>query len=189
MTLRRGFKSEAERTSAQQRALLGLKPTDPVDPFALLRHHRITVRTPAEVQDMSLMPQDTLKVLVEHSDCWSATTVRTPAGTVVVHNPQHERPRQHSNLTHELGHVLLGHEPGALQTVAGCVMRDFDEVQEEEAAWLGDAILAPRTALAAAARRGLSLPDTAQLLGASEQLTSYRTYATGIHKQHQGFAG
>lgn len=188
MSLRKGFKSEAERISAEQRALLGLGPADPVDPFALLRHHGITVRTPAEVHGMSVMPADTLKILLEHSNCWSATTVRTPAGTVVVHNPQHERPRQHSNLTHELGHVLLDHQPGALQTVAGCVLRDFDEIQEEEAAWLGDAILAPRAAIAAAARRGLSLPDTAHVLGASEQLTSYRTYATGINKQHRGFA-
>ncbi len=164
MSLRRGFKSEAERVSAEQRALLGLNRTDPVDPFALLRHHGITVRTPAEIHGISIMPQDTLRILVEHSDCWSATTVRTPAGTVVVHNPQHELPRQHSNLTHELGHVLLDHQPGALQTVAGCVLRDFDEVQEEEAAWLGDVLLAPRAALAAAARRGLSLPSTAQLL-------------------------
>lgn len=189
MTLRRGFKSEAERTSAEQRALLGLNAAGPVDPFRLLRHHDITVRTPADIHAASLMPADTVRVLVEHSDCWSATTVRTPAGIVVVHNPEHETPRQHSNLTHELAHVLLGHRPGALQTVGGCVTRDFDEVQEEEAAWLGDAILAPRAALASAVRRGLTLELTAQWLGASEQLTSYRAHATGVYRQHRRAAG
>lgn len=188
MTLRRGFKSEAERTAAQQRQLLSSPTNEPINPFQLLAKHAITVRTPADVQALALMPHDTLRILGEHGNCWSALTVRTPSGTVVVHNPHHEKPRQHSNLTHELAHVLLKHQPGALQTVAGCVMRDFDEIQEEEAACLGDTILVPREALALAARRRMTLSDTAQWLGASEQLASYRAHATGITKQFKGFA-
>lgn len=189
MTLRRGFKAEAERIAAEQRAFLGLAPTAPIDPFQLLAQHGITVRTPAEVAALALMPRDTLQLLVEYSDEWSALTVRTPAGIVVVHNPHHERPRQHSDLTHELAHVLLQHTPGALQTVAGCVMRDFDEVQEEEARCLGDTLLAPRVALAAAARRRMSVAQTAAWLGASMQLTSYRANTTGISRQYRGYAG
>lgn len=186
MTLRRGFKADAERIAADQRQLLGLAPTDPIDPFRLLQHHRITVRTPADVAALALMPRDTLQRLDEYSDFWSALTVRTPAGIVVVHNPQHERPRQHSNLTHELAHVLLSHSPGALQTVAGCVMRDFDEVQEEEARCLGDTLLAPRAALARAARRRMSIEQTAAWLGSSVQLASYRANTTGITRQYRG---
>lgn len=189
MTLRRGFKAEAERIAAEQREFLGLPSTAPIDPFRLLDRHSITVRTPAEVAALALMPRDTLRLLVEHSDDWSALTVRTPAGIVVVHNPQHERPRQHSNLTHELAHVLLHHTPGALQTVAGCVMRDFDEVQEEEARCLGDTLLAPRAALVAAARRRMNVTQTAAWLGASVQLTSYRAHTTGITRQYKGYAG
>jgi Zn-dependent peptidase ImmA (M78 family) len=188
VTLRRGFKAEAERIAAEQREFLGVSSTGPVDPFLLLDHHGITVRTPAEVAGLALMPRDTLQLLVEHSDYWSALTVRTPAGIVVVHNPQHEQPRQHSNLTHELAHVLLQHMPGALQTVAGCVMRDFDEVQEEEARCLGDTLLAPRAALEAAARRRMTLDQTADWLGASLQLTSYRAHTTGITRQYRGYA-
>lgn len=187
MTLRRGFKAEAERVAAEQRALVGLGPTAPIDPFRLLAQHRITVRTPADVAALALMPRDTLQLLAEHSDYWSALTVRTPAGIVVVHNPQHERPRQHSNLTHELAHVLLQHAPGALQTVAGCVMRDFDEIQEEEARCLGDTLLAPRVALAAAAGRRMTVTQTAVWLGASTQLTSYRANTTGISRQYKGY--
>lgn len=189
MTLRRGFKAEAERIAAEQRELLGLRAGAPVDPFRLLNQHGITVRTPADVAETTLMPRDTLQLLAEHSDYWSALTVRTPAGTVVVHNPQHERPRQHSNLTHELAHVLLQHTPGALQTVAGCVMRDFDELQEEEARCLGDTLLAPRAALAAAARRRMNVTQTAAWLGASVPLTSYRAHTTGISRQYKGYAG
>jgi hypothetical protein len=188
VTLRRGFKAEAERISAEQRQLLGLPETAPIDPFRLLEQHDITVRTPVGVAALALMPRDTLQQLVEHSDFWSALTVRTPAGIVVVHNPQHEQARQHSNLTHELAHVLLDHSPGALQTVAGCVMRDFDELQEEEARCLGDTLLAPRAALVAAARRGMSVAQTAVWLGASVQLTSYRAHSTGITRQYKGYA-
>jgi len=190
MTLRRGFKSEAERMAAEQRRRLNIDITRPVDPFELLRSHGITVRTPRDVQAMAVMPADTLEILTVGASYWSAITVRTPAGTVVVHNPQHERPRQHSNLTHELAHVLLGHTPGALQTVAGCVMRDFDEIQEEEeAACLGDTLLALRVALEAAARRNMSLTHTADWLGASEQLTRYRANTTGVTRQYRGFSG
>lgn len=185
MTLRRGFKAEAERRAAEQRELLGLATSDPINPFALLELHQITVRTPAEVRVLALMPERSLEVLHENAGAWSALTVRTPAGVVVVHNPLHERVRQHSNLTHELAHVLLGHTPGALQTVAGCVMRDFDELQEEEARWLGDTLLAPRAALARGARRGLSTTRMAAWLGCSTQLVGYRANTTGIERQYR----
>ncbi|WP_420792196.1 ImmA/IrrE family metallo-endopeptidase [Arthrobacter agilis] len=130
------------------------------------------------------MPHQTSQILIGHADAWSALTVRTPVGVVVVHNPVHERPRQHSNLTHELAHVLLDHEPGALQTVGGCVMRDFDETQEEEARCLGDTLLAPRAALAHGARRGMTTSQMASWLGCSTQLTSYRANTTGIARQY-----
>lgn len=67
-------------------------------------------------------------------------------------------------------------------------MRDFDEIQEEEAACLGDTLLAPRAALATAARRRLNLMQTAEWLGASTQLTRYRANTTGITRQYRGFA-
>jgi hypothetical protein len=62
-------------------------------------------------------------------------------------------------------------------------MRDFDETQEEEARCLGDTLLAPRAALAAAARRGMKTDQTAAWLGCSTQLTSYRANTTGIARQ------
>ncbi len=50
MTLRRGFKSEAERMAAEQRRRLNIDIDAPVDPFALLRSHGITIRTPRDVR-------------------------------------------------------------------------------------------------------------------------------------------
>ena len=188
MTLRHGFKAEAERIASDQRELLGLAPADPVNPFLLLRQHNITVRTPSQVDDLSPLESESLAALVEHFSAWSAVTLRTPNGVLVVHNPLHEIRRQHSNLTHELAHVLLRHRPGALQTVYGCVMRDFDEIQEEEAACLGDTILAPRIALATAARRKRTVAQTAHWLGASEQLVRYRVQITGVNRQYRSFA-
>jgi len=50
VTLRRGFKSEAERMAAEQRRRLNIDIDAPVDPFALLRSHGITIRTPRDVR-------------------------------------------------------------------------------------------------------------------------------------------
>ena len=83
--------------------------------------------------------------------------IRTPAGTVVVHNSQHERPRQHSNLTHELAHVLLGLHPAR-----------FRRSQD--------------------ARGNMNLNQTAEWLGASQQLTRYRANTTGVTCQYRRFS-
>ncbi|MGP3960739.1 ImmA/IrrE family metallo-endopeptidase [Nonomuraea sp. 3N208] len=124
--------------------------------------------------------------LTEYQQHWSAITVRTPNVPVIINNPQHSAGRQNSNITHELAHLILKHRPGAIQTIYGCVMRDFDEVQEAEAALLGEALLVPCVSLEWAARRQMDLPMTARWLGASEDLVRYRANATGVKRQYRG---
>ncbi len=94
MTLRRGFKSEAERMAAEQRRRLNIDITGPVDPFELLRSHGITVRTPRDVQAMAVMPADTLEILTVGASYWSAITVRTPAVVGWWASPVDLRPAQ-----------------------------------------------------------------------------------------------
>ncbi|WP_327586796.1 ImmA/IrrE family metallo-endopeptidase [Nonomuraea sp. NBC_00507] len=100
----------------------------------------------------------------------SAITVRTPNGLVIINNPQHSAGRQNSNIIHELAYLILKHRPGANQTIYGSMLRGFDEVQEAEAALLGEALLVPRISLQWTARRQIDLAMTARWLGASEDL-------------------
>jgi hypothetical protein len=179
-----GFKARTERIAAEQRALLNLDQHAPISVAELAAHHGALIRTPE--QEPGLKPES-LQALSRFHDQWSAVTIRTPHGAVIVNNPLHNRGRQNSNVTHEIGHLVLQHAPGALQTISGCIMRDFDEVQESEAALLGETLLVPRASLEWAARRHMDVPMTARWLGASEDLVRYRANITGIKRQFRGF--
>ena len=48
-SFRRGFKSWCETVSVQQRKLLDLQTTDPLDPWLLAKHHEILVWNANEV--------------------------------------------------------------------------------------------------------------------------------------------
>ncbi|MFI0411827.1 ImmA/IrrE family metallo-endopeptidase [Actinomadura sp. 3N508] len=178
-----GFKALAERIAAQQRAFLGRKPHEPLPVREIAQHHGATVNYP---EDESGLTPATLSALKAYPQCWSAITVRTNEGPVILNNPLHEDGRQNSNITHEIAHLILKHTPGALQTVLGCVMRDFDEAQESEASLLGEVLLVPRKALVWAARGGMDVQSTARWLGASEVLVRTRANRTGVKRQFQG---
>jgi hypothetical protein len=178
-----GFKARAERMAAEQRALLGLDPHAPLAVPELAARHRALIKTPEQEPGLRT---ESLQALSEFSDCWSAITVRTPDGAIIINNPLHNDGRQNSNVTHEIAHLVLRHAPGALQTISGCVLRDFDEIQEAEAALLGETLLAPRVSLEWAARRRMNLPMTARWLGASDELVRYRANLTGVRRQFRG---
>jgi Zn-dependent peptidase ImmA (M78 family) len=59
-----------------------------------------------------------------------------------------------------------------MMTFADCVMREFDDRQEEEADWLAGALLAPEPALKRAKVAGPTHAQTAQHLGASVEARS-----------------
>lgn len=178
-----GFKARTERIAAEQRVLLGLDAHVPLPVSELAAHHGALIKIPE--QEPGLKPES-LQALSKFHDRWSAITVRTPDGPVIVNNPLHNEGRQNSNVTHEIAHLVLRHTPGALQTIFGCIMRDFDEGQESEAARLGETLLVPRAALAWAARRRMDVPMAARWLGASEELVRYRANLTGVKRQFRG---
>jgi Zn-dependent peptidase ImmA (M78 family) len=91
---------------------------------------------------------------------------RASTGTLVVYNPTHDIGRINNSLCHELSHLVLNHEHGQLLTFADCVIRDFNDRQEEEANWLAGSLLAPEAALKSAKRVGLDHAETARRLPA-----------------------
>ena len=109
----------------------------------------------------SLDPDDREELLINHPREWSALSVALATGTLVVYNPTHDAARINNSLCHELSHLILEHEHGRMVTFGDCVMREFDNRQEEEADWLAGSLLVPEAALKRAKFAGLTNAQTA----------------------------
>jgi Zn-dependent peptidase ImmA (M78 family) len=97
----------------------------------------------------------------------------------------HSPGRQASDITHELAHIVLGHQPATMimSPDGTLVMRSYNQKQEEEANWLGWALLLPREALLSLRRRKVAVPGIAASFGVTEILVQYRMRITGVESQ------
>ena len=177
--LRRGFKTEAEALAKEVRAELGLAKLDPLDPHHLADHLEIPV------VGLSDLPEDLPGVqhfLSVEREAFSAVTVFRRRRRVVVHNDSHFPTRQNSNLTHELAHGLLLHEPApALDSLTGC--RNWNDANESEAAWLGGVLLVTNDMALAVARGHLTRKQALERFGVSEDMLRWRLDMTGANKR------
>ena len=185
MTLRRGFKSEAERIAKRVRTGLGLSDVDPVAPELIAEFLGIEIRAGDE-----LLPRERFEVLEDiQPGSFSACTLQpTPGRVVVVHNPLSPESRQKSDIAHELAHTLLDHELTSVQRLGDLTFLSCDPVQEEEAAWLSGCLLLPRALLLAEVRKGAGARDIAREHGVSERMAQYRLGVTGVLRQNQAAA-
>jgi hypothetical protein len=180
---RRGFKTWAERTSLRVRENLRLSPSSPLDPYKLAELLAVSVVTPS---DLAELPQDIQRRLIgDHRDCWSAITVSDGCGHLVVVNPSHARTRLNSSLSHEIAHIILGHEPSMMfmSPNSGMALRTHSEEQEEEAGWLSGCLLLPRDALVLARRTGQPDDDVCLEYGVSPSMLRFRLNVTGVNTQ------
>ena len=181
--MRRGFKSWCENASSEYRSHLGLDLEDRLDPRDLARHLGVLVRTPDELPGLS---SHSIRQLTKvDPDSWSAATVTAGGRNLVVLNSAHAPTRQRSSLAHELAHVILNHRPATTSvSEEGILFRDrYDTEQEEEADWLGGALLLPRGGLLGVYRRTSSSQVIGQIFGVSIQLVDWRLRMTGILMQ------
>lgn len=183
-TLDRGFKSWAERTSLTLRQEIGLAIEGRLDPSQLAGFLEVDVRTPYDVPGL---PKHVLDQLL-HCDPWgwSAVSLLLPNGrSLVIYNPRKSKGRQASDITHELAHFILDHQPATiiLSHEGSIAMRTFDRKQEEEANWLAWCLLLPRDALLRAKRAGLRTAQIAARYGVTEALVTYRLNMSGVDTQ------
>ena len=177
--LRRGFKTEAEALAKEVRAELGLAKLDRLDPYHLANHLEIPV------VGLSELPQDlsgAQHFLSVERETFSAVTVFDGHRRMIVHNDSHFPTRQNSNLTHELAHGLLLHEPApALDSLTGC--RNWNDTNESEAAWLGGVLLITNDMALAVARGRLTRKQALERFGVSERMLNWRLSVTGAYKR------
>jgi Zn-dependent peptidase ImmA (M78 family) len=108
---------------------------------------------------------------------------------LIIHNDAHDRKRQAANIAHELAHALLIHPLQPLLNAQG--ERDQSEslkLIEEEASWLGPALLISEEAALNIARRGISIRDASERYGASEDVIRMRLNVTAAHKRTKSAA-
>lgn len=184
MTLRRGFKSEAERIAKRIQSDLGLSVADAVEPKALAGFLGIEVRGGDEL--VSIQRFIDLEKL--QPGAFSACTLRpTPDRVVIVYNPKSVPWRSKSDIAHELSHTLLEHELSRVERLADMTFLTCDQTQEEEARWLSGCLLLPRPLLLKEVTRGLVAADIAQKYEVSTDMATYRLNVTGVLRQRQAF--
>ena len=184
MTLERGFKSWAERTSLAFRKELGVSIEHPLSPEAVAEYLDIELWTPLQVPGIT---QDIINQLLKIDPWgWSAAGVQVNERGIVIYNPRHSRPRQVSDITHELSHFLLDHQPAKIILSAdldGLSMRSFNQKQEDEANCVAWTLLLPRDGLLIAKQRRLSIEQIAEQYGVAKSLVTFRLNTTGVEKQ------
>lgn len=180
--MRRGFKADAERRSATARESLGLGPTEPLCPWKYAEALDVLVYG---ADELDLEPRHSAQLLRHDPDSWSGMTLFEDGAHVVVLNSSHGRARQTATLMHELAHILLDHVPADVDvSPSGLILlSDYSPEQEEEADWLGAALLLPEAALAQRRLGGASISTIADHYGVSEQLCTWRCRMTGIEKR------
>ena len=170
MALRRGFKGEANEIALAIRKELDLDASAPLSPWVVAVHldipvvgmSSLSIEAPSAVAHFSRRSQ---------SD-FSGATVFDGLSRMIVHNDSHSPGRQANDVSHEISHALLLHQPGPALDNLGC--RFWDGSIEEEAAHLGGILLIPQEAALSIARRGLTTQAAALEYGASQRMITWR---------------
>lgn len=133
---RHGFKAESNRTARELRVELKIRPEHPLCPWRLANHLAVPILKFTELPDC-----EAKQYLMQGKgkNEFSATVCYEGLKAFIVNNDVHAPKRQASNVAHELAHVLLGHPPAPPFDEEG--KRDFLAVIEDEAEWLGPALL------------------------------------------------
>jgi Zn-dependent peptidase ImmA (M78 family) len=184
MAFRRGFKTEGNEIVAEVRGELGLTHYDPLDPDVLARWLEIPV---IGLSDFLTDAPAVSHLLGTEPDVFSAVTVFAGSQRTIVHNDAHALTRQRSNLSHELAHGLLLHPPTPALDDSGC--RHWNQDIEDEAGWLGGALLVPEAATMAIAKGRWTAEGAAHHFAVSPAMIRFRLNATGALKRIQRARG
>lgn len=133
---RHGFKAESNRTAHELRIEMKVLPEDPLCPWKLAAHLSVPILKFTNLPDCH---EKRYLMQGKGKKEFSATVCYKGIKAFILNNDVHDMKRQASNIAHELAHVLLGHPPAPPFDEEG--KRDFLVEIEDEAEWLGPALL------------------------------------------------
>lgn len=185
--LKRGFKANAERLAKQYRESMNIHPCAPLCAFKLAEHLKIPILSATDF--LSLPKEIELLSADNGSSCgWSALTMLPKSGNrIIIHNPFHSAARQQSDLMHELAHIICNHQHDqkSYDFEIPFGMREFNELQEEEAKCLGATLQLAKPCLQWASKRKMANEKIAEYFNASVEMVKYRMNMTGLAKRNQ----
>jgi Zn-dependent peptidase ImmA (M78 family) len=185
VTLRRGFKAEAERRAVRLREQLGLGPADRIEVTDIAEHLDVKV-----VSADRLVERARLEELERiQSFAFSAATFEIGGRNIIVTNPIRTPGRLASDVAHEVSHILLEHHLSEIREVDGLPFRTCKPDEEEQATALGGTLLLPRPLLVQAARNSLGPEEIAATYGVTVEMARYRFNTTGVAKQVRARSG
>lgn len=180
MGYRRGFKTEANWYASEMRRELKLPLEGPLCPWQLAGHLEFKVCKLSEFQTDE--PQAVAYLLsMAGQQEFSAVTLDHDGERWIIHNDAHVPKRQAANIAHELAHGLLVHKPNPLFNAMGT--RYFDREQEDEANWLGPALLVSEQAALSIAQRGLTIAEASNHYNASEEVVQMRLNVCAVRRR------
>jgi Zn-dependent peptidase ImmA (M78 family) len=166
------------------RAELGIKNIERLDPFALAALLGIPVMSLTQLDALDLSIPDMHEAVefltTGKQSALSAMTVFAGTRRLIVYNDANPSPRQASDLSHELGHGLLLHQPVPALDERGC--RAWDPDIENEASYLGGALLIPGKAARYIAKSGMTTDDAAARFVCSIEMVNWRLNETGARR-------
>ncbi len=181
--MRRGFKSNSEKSALTVRSDFKLTPFEKINLRTYLGKQGIVVWGPADIPGVSQEHVDQLTV--HDPDSWSGITVREGDAIAIIVNPTHPKTRQLNTLAHEWAHIHLRHKPNRVDHFENglLLLSDYPAEIEDEANWLGGALLAPRDGLLFHRKSGLEPAQVAEHYGISTELANWRLRMTGVERQ------
>jgi Zn-dependent peptidase ImmA (M78 family) len=176
---RHGFKKETSDYAREFRSELGLEAHAPLCPRQLAEYLAIPVVPLSKYQDE--IPEAVRYFTQKDIKSFSAVTVFDGKRRIIVHNDAHDPLRQVANISHELSHGILQHLPDKVFNECGC--RHFNQEYEDEANWLGPALLISEEAALYIVRTGMTIDKAVEYYGASKQVINMRINVTGARKR------
>ena len=180
MALRRGFKTEANWYARSFRQDMGLSSHDPLCPRKLAHHLEIPLIS--LVNFMTDIPDAVSYLHGPGQNEFSAVTIFNGMEKIILFNDAHSPKRQAADISHELSHIILQHPPKPPIGPDGS--RHYDLEIEEEANWLGPALLVSDEAAVWIARNRMSIAAASDFFGVSEDLVRMRVNVCGAYRRH-----
>ena len=182
--LRTGFAREAESIAEGVRRELGVGNIVKLDPHALAEYLEIPALSLNQLaQAGTRVPGIDAAVEVlrgPEQSALSAVTVFAGTQRMIVYNDRHGPARQASDICHEIAHGLLLHAPSPALDDRGC--RAWNTDVENEAAYLGGALLIPGKGARWIAKCGMNPALAAARFGCSHEMVNWRLNESGARR-------